>query len=298
MRRIHRWPVYIPPDPSLHVNYQLYNHFNTSDPSSNVIARTRGQSLSATSVRHPHYNTPPDTNVSASNYRRTPPNGSNFPSHSPDQNGDGPTDSSLIPGLVTPMTATHRARRASAAEKILEQLRSRDMHKSGVPALSSSPKSSWFQYPQPQQQKDESPSNAVTPTMTSAPSLPTPTATHQELPTRLPGRPESRRQSLITPAVPPSSPVMPKMVLIPSRPRPLKGSSAPHVPQRGTISAQISASQPFPPDLARLLNGEHHTDELGVRFEAGWPLLEHWLTAIGGGTGENGDYGRVVLIYR
>lgn len=134
--------------------------------------------------------------------------------------------------------------------------------------------------------------------MTSAPALPTPTTATHELPTRLPGRPESRRQSLITPAVPPSSPVMPKTILTPSRPRVLKGSSAPQIPQRGTISAQINTNQPFPPDLAKLLDGEHHTDELAVKFEAGWPLLEHWLTVIGGGTGENGDYGQVVLIYR
>ena len=52
-----------------------------------------------------------------------------------------------------------------------------------------------------------------------------------------------------------------------------------------------------PPELISLLDGEHHTDELATRFEAGWPLLQHWLMVIGGGKG-NGDFGRVVIIYR
>lgn len=46
-----------------------------------------------------------------------------------------------------------------------------------------------------------------------------------------------------------------------------------------------------------LLSGDRHTDELSVKFEAGWPLLEQWLIAIGGGEG-SGDYGRVVIVYR
>jgi len=53
----------------------------------------------------------------------------------------------------------------------------------------------------------------------------------------------------------------------------------------------------IPPGLISLLDGDHHTDELSVRFEAAWPLLEQWLITIGGGGGD-GDYGRVVIIYR
>lgn len=52
-----------------------------------------------------------------------------------------------------------------------------------------------------------------------------------------------------------------------------------------------------PPELASLLDGEHHTDELSTRFEAGWPLLQQWLAVIGGGRGD-GDLGRVSIIYR
>jgi len=46
-----------------------------------------------------------------------------------------------------------------------------------------------------------------------------------------------------------------------------------------------------------MLDGDHHTDELSVKFEAGWPLLEQWLIAIGRGKGD-GDYGNVFIIYR
>ena len=52
-----------------------------------------------------------------------------------------------------------------------------------------------------------------------------------------------------------------------------------------------------PSELAQLLDGEHHTDELGTKFEAGWPMLQKWLVAIGGGN-EDGDFGRVVMVYR
>ncbi|KAF9469160.1 nitrogen permease regulator 2-domain-containing protein [Collybia nuda] len=53
----------------------------------------------------------------------------------------------------------------------------------------------------------------------------------------------------------------------------------------------------YPPELLELLDGEHHTDELAVRFEAGWPVLERWLAAAGGGASD-GDLGRVCVIYR
>jgi len=52
-----------------------------------------------------------------------------------------------------------------------------------------------------------------------------------------------------------------------------------------------------PSELAQLLDGEHHTDELATKFEAGWPMLQQWLMAIGGGSGD-GDFGRVVMVYR
>lgn len=47
-----------------------------------------------------------------------------------------------------------------------------------------------------------------------------------------------------------------------------------------------------------MLDGEHHTDELCVKYEVGWPLLEQWLRTIGGGSDGGDDYGRVVIICR
>lgn len=52
-----------------------------------------------------------------------------------------------------------------------------------------------------------------------------------------------------------------------------------------------------PSELPDLLDGEHHTDELATKFEAGWPMLQKWLIAIGGGR-EDGDFGKIVMVYR
>lgn len=52
-----------------------------------------------------------------------------------------------------------------------------------------------------------------------------------------------------------------------------------------------------PSELPDLLDGEHHTDELATKFEVGWPMLQKWLVAIGEGS-EDGDFGRVVMVYR
>jgi nitrogen permease regulator 2-like protein len=70
------------------------------------------------------------------------------------------------------------------------------------------------------------------------------------------------------------------------------------VPQ--TVPAQDAVpalAPPFPKELLPLLDSEHHTDELCVRFEVGWPKLEQWLVAAGQGNGD-GDFGRVIVIYR
>lgn len=62
-------------------------------------------------------------------------------------------------------------------------------------------------------------------------------------------------------------------------------------------NANVTVSSAYPPELPALLDGTHHTDELGTRFGIGWPTLEKWLSAIGGGE-QPGDYGRVVVAYR
>lgn len=62
-------------------------------------------------------------------------------------------------------------------------------------------------------------------------------------------------------------------------------------------SLGMVSSLVVPSELPQLLDGGHHTDELATKFEAGWPVLQKWLVAIGGGR-EDGDFGRVVMIYR
>jgi hypothetical protein len=90
-----------------------------------------------------------------------------------------------------------------------------------------------------------------------------------------------------------------KATLTPSRHHRLSRSSSISAPPIGsTIPGLLPTSQTaIPPGLIPLLDGDRHTDELSVKFEAGWPLLEQWLIGIGGGEGD-GDYGRVVIIYK
>ena len=75
-----------------------------------------------------------------------------------------------------------------------------------------------------------------------------------------------------------------------SRPRLSRSPSMPLAPLQ-------APGPPYPPDLLSLLDGEHHTDELCTKFEVGLPTLEQWLRIIGG-SGDDGDFGRVAIIYR
>jgi len=96
---------------------------------------------------------------------------------------------------------------------------------------------------------------------------------------------------------------------IAKRPNLSRSPSAPVVTQRISNVISTTSSLPsmvhsapssnliYPPELTRLLDGEHHTDDLATRFEVGWPLLEKWLADIGGGSGDE-NLGRVVIIYR
>jgi hypothetical protein len=193
------------------------------------------------------------------------------------------------------ITASHRARRASAAEKVLEQIRNRE--KSNTNVLPN-PRNSWihYQHDSSSQHTPNTPHSNLTQTANNNANTAHPSNGAQASPTKgmSNGRTE-RRHSLITPAVPPSSPVTSKIALTSSRPTRISRSpSAPHLVQSGHGQA---VPPTVPPELQGLLDGEHHTDELSVRFEAGWPLLEQWLLTIGGGSGD-GDYGRVVVIYK
>lgn len=91
-------------------------------------------------------------------------------------------------------------------------------------------------------------------------------------------------------------------------------ADSPQLSHSGGRTASVGVGAAYPPELLPLLDGEHHTDELAVRFEVGWPVLEGWLVAAGGGrvsgaddddwNGEGGeegrdvDFGRVCIIYR
>ena len=99
----------------------------------------------------------------------------------------------------------------------------------------------------------------------------------------------------ITQSLAPPPPVRPRLSRSPSSPaiktqQSNSGMAAP---------APMLASLPmaYPAALVPLLDGEHHADELCCQFEVGWPTLERWLVAVGGGSGD-GDFGKVLIIYR
>jgi hypothetical protein len=285
----------MPPDPSQPICFQPIQLGNTVDPFANSeLARKRGKSQMA-SLLLSAYGRPPQPDKTNSHAAVV------SPTMAPEVTSHGTVDTSTS----SAMSATHRARRASAAEKVLEQLRSRDMQKAVstiLPAL----RTSWLNF----QQHESPPVSAITATTavattTATPSLPslsasvsstatlTSSTTLQETPTK------SRRLSTTTPVVPPPSPVLSKVTLPPSWPnRPSRSSSMSAPPPFGSTFPALPTSQTaVPPGLIPLLDGDRHTDELSVTFEAGWPLLEWWLIAIGGGDG-NGDYGRVAIIYK
>lgn len=90
---------------------------------------------------------------------------------------------------------------------------------------------------------------------------------------------------------PPSTPVQPSQ-------RTLKTSFTSSGIGLGTDSGVgMISSLVVPSELPQLLDGGHHIDELATKFEVGWPTLQKWLVAIGGGS-EDGDFGRVVMVYR
>ncbi|KAK2466769.1 hypothetical protein APHAL10511_001027 [Amanita phalloides] len=200
------------------------------------------------------------------------------------------------------VSSMQRARRASAAEKVLEQLRNKDLQRTGA-AVSTSPRTTWLHKPKEEEARSRTVSMlasvAGTNTTDPLPALLAPSQGNAANSTT-----DNRRLHMTLPVVPPPSPVNPKGALPPIRPRLSRSPSAPHLTQQhqtipsGSTNAQVvSQTRPPPRELILLLNGSHHTDELAVRFEVGWPLLEQWLITVGGGAG-NGDYGRVSIIYR
>ncbi|KAG8821775.1 Nitrogen permease regulator 2, partial [Serendipita sp. 399] len=54
----------------------------------------------------------------------------------------------------------------------------------------------------------------------------------------------------------------------------------------------------IPPELSELLDGTHHIDELCVHFGFSWSVLQATLRVVGGGSGDDEDFGRVVVLLR
>ncbi|KIJ69264.1 hypothetical protein HYDPIDRAFT_24114 [Hydnomerulius pinastri MD-312] len=266
LRRVHRYPVLLPPEPPSPSNRRRRQSFSASSPYPNP-PQQQSPPLNTTEASRRLRGHPPDTSVVA-------PVSTEAVLSSPTREAD---------------TSTGLQRRTSAAEKVLEQLRFKTLQRSGShPAIRGQPTS-------------------ISPEETNG---------HHERPVgRARGNSDTRRQSVFQqstffssagsevsgregrasiygPSVGPMST---------GRPRPSRSPSAPIVPQIHTSFSQGSLQAPNvpapPPEMIPLLDGEHHTDELSTRFEAGWPLLQQWLVAIGGGKGD-GEFGRVSIIYR
>ncbi|KAF8637350.1 hypothetical protein AX17_002849 [Amanita inopinata Kibby_2008] len=315
LRRVHRWPTLLPPGPSEMDGMILNAVSQGANADINATLRKRGKSLTNTLFdvagnlvenqlkdvatirgRQPHSALPPRISVQ-------------FHGQSMGQ----PSTGGAVPILQAPfpsaasasVSVTQRARRASAAERVLEQLRNRDLQRTGA-ASSSSPRTTWMHQPHTEEgtrsrAASMSANVAAMPGTAPAEQPPPPGTSSQLSPGKSRIASEHRRPMLAVPAVPPPSPVTSKLALPSIRPRLSRSPSAPHlIQQQSMVGAVSHVSVPktvYPQELVLLLNGDHHTDELAVRFEAGWPLLERWLVTIGGGTG-NGDYGRVVIVYQ
>ncbi|KAF9265481.1 NPR2-domain-containing protein [Marasmius fiardii PR-910] len=306
LRRVHRWPVLLQKNPSF--------------GSPNMVAPIRKRVQSFTGMQTRLGAPDPASPTNSPSHQSIPFRGRSQlletqPTFSlnPDQ-GVGPSftsqdaESALSPKLVqdhSSSTVQNRTRRSSAAERILEVLRSRDQQ-----AVPNSPRS--LRVYAPADNSSSSPSAPPSTRYTTPQDRPfmDSMATGTKVPVVSIGTVKesdthTRSQSLLLHSAPPnqnSSPTT-KVSLAPPRPRLSRSPSAPVVRTingvltNTTTVPSAPASSLYPPELVEQLDGEHHTDELAVRFQVGWPLLEQWLMAIGGGEGE-GDFGRVCIIYR
>lgn len=188
----------------------------------------------------------------------------------------------LLSSLIKETELTKSApRRTSAAEKVLEQLRSKTLQKSGAHVIVGSQPSSAF--------SEEV--NTIREQSVARPRVDSDGRRHSIYQQSEVSSKDGRSLGY-GPSVGSTST---------GRPRLSRSPSAPMVPHIHTSFSQGSGhllnTPPPPPELIPLLDGEHHTDELSTRFEAGWPLLQQWLAVIGGGRGDE-DLGRVAIIYR
>lgn len=313
LRRVHRWPVFLILSST---SGDVVQTTQTGD--SHVPSRRRGKSVSSMTygvVRQPGLDgqtsepstirgRPAPTGIQDTTSSRIPSQGIGpLPANGAAGVGYVPASS----GTIVNVSATQRARRASAAEKFLEQLRNKDLQRTGTASMSTSPRTTWMH--KPKEEGTRSRAASLLASVTGTTGAPAP-ADHHPLMTQagvghgspvknLKSSPENRN---ILPVVPPPSPVIPKATIPPvARSRISRSPSAPYLAQPAQHAVntvgQASHTKGPPKELIPLLDGDHHTDELAVRFEVGWPQLEQWLISIGGGEG-NGDYGRLSMIYR
>ncbi|KIK49258.1 hypothetical protein CY34DRAFT_797214 [Suillus luteus UH-Slu-Lm8-n1] len=188
----------------------------------------------------------------------------------------------ILGSPINQMEVTRAQQRTSAAEKVLEQLRFKTLPRTGPnPTMRQPPLS-----PEGPERNHERRSRVLSDTRRHS-TYQQPTS-HVPSPSSVAGsqsvahRNSSESQNAF-----------------PSRPRLSRSPSTSRT--RALISQGSSGptNPPPPPELLPLLDGDHHTDELCTRFEVGWPQLQQWLVAIGGGKGDgDGDFGRVSIIYR
>jgi nitrogen permease regulator 2-like protein len=214
------------------------------------------------------------------------------------------------------LSRLNRPRRPSAAEKVLEQVRERDFNlKKVVAAAGASPRVSWLSLP----------------TVGLTPSLPpatvnkissgdeTMSSDSHLLANSKPAASVNPKGQHLTAPIPPNShtadvpPVIPAVSGLGRRPRISRSPSAPvmhgvpiqvtavaaepHSGERMEATNRTAPAIPVPNGFIDLLDGEHHSDELAVKFQVGWPMLVQWLVYVGQDTG-NGGFGRVAIIHR
>ena len=202
---------------------------------------------------------------------------SRFSGRSDASSGAPVSPEAVLGSPMNQMEATRVHHRTSAAEKVLEQLRSQTL-----------------------------PRAAPNPTMRQPPLSPESHERGYERRSRVLS--DTRRQSAFQHhATPTSSGAGSQSIVhrnsselqhtLPARPRQSRSPSNSHTHVINSQGSSGAMNTPPPPELMPLLDGDHHTDELCTRFEVGWPQLQQWLVIIGGGK-DDGDFGRVSIICR
>ncbi|KAH9843077.1 NPR2-domain-containing protein [Rhodofomes roseus] len=259
LRRVHRWPVLLPEKSTPQAERIGLPH---------SFGRKRGKSFT----------------IQTSPPRPLRPEGDTMPIRGRAQASLATEVVTAGAGLVTvhssaPTTPVvpHRARRASAAESSLEQLRNRET--TAATTVRKSTSNALEQLFSPRL-ANTVPSSVATSHVPPTPRPPT----REPSAASVTGSSDQGQASLL--------PAHPGLL----RPRVERSPSAPVVAQVHAQS-QLHTAPAYPKELLPLLDGEHHTDELCARFEVGWPMLRQWLVMAGGGK-DYGDFGQVAIIYR